>query len=45
LAGGNLNAGFQPVSAVITAAGTNSFFFDVNYTNGPDRFYQIQVFP
>jgi hypothetical protein len=40
-----LNAGFQPVSPVISATGSNSSFFDVNYTNGPDRFYLIEVFP
>jgi glycosidase len=40
-----LSAGFQPVSWVITATATNSSFLDVNYTNGPDRFYLIQVFP
>jgi hypothetical protein len=45
LAAGNLNAGFQPVSPVISATGSNSSFFDVNYTNGPDRFYLIEVFP
>jgi hypothetical protein len=45
LAGGDLNAAFQPVSPVITAAGTNSVFFDAYYTNGPDRFYLIQVIP
>jgi hypothetical protein len=45
LASGNLNAGFQPVSPVLSATGTNSFFYDSNYTNGPDKFYLIQVFP
>jgi hypothetical protein len=45
LASADLNAGFQPVSPVLTATGTNSHFFDINYTNGPDKFYLIQVFP
>jgi hypothetical protein len=45
LASGDLSAGFQPISPVISAAGTNSLFFDANYTNGPARFYLIQVFP
>jgi hypothetical protein len=45
LASGSVNAGFQPVSPVIAATGSNSFFYDVNYTNGPERFYLIEVFP
>jgi len=43
LASADLNAGFQPVSGVISATATNSSFFDVKYTNGPARFYLIQV--
>jgi hypothetical protein len=45
LAGGDLSAGFQPISPIISATGTNSLFFDASYTNGPARFYRIQVFP
>jgi hypothetical protein len=44
LATTNLTASFEPVSTVITATNTNCFFLDPNYTNGPDRFYLIQVF-
>jgi len=29
----------------LSAAGSNSSFFDLNYTNAPDTFYLIQVFP
>jgi hypothetical protein len=45
LVSNNLSAGFQPASPVISAAGTNTLFFDANYTNGPARFYLVQVFP
>ncbi|HEX3720078.1 MAG TPA: alpha-amylase family glycosyl hydrolase [Verrucomicrobiae bacterium] len=44
LASNNLDEGFQPISGIISATGTNSYFFDVNYTNGPDKFYLVQVF-
>jgi hypothetical protein len=44
LASANLSDGFQPISWIISATGTNSFFVDVNYTNGPSRFYLVQVF-
>jgi hypothetical protein len=44
LASNDLNAGFRPVSGIINANGSNSYFFDVNYTNGPDKFYLVQVF-
>jgi hypothetical protein len=45
LESGNLGQGFQPVSPIINATASNSLFFDSYYTNGPDRFYLIQVFP
>jgi hypothetical protein len=45
LATTNLNNPFQPISPVLSAAGSNSSFFDLNYTNAPDTFYLIQVFP
>jgi hypothetical protein len=45
LATTNLSKAFRPVSPVLTATNTNSVFLDVDYTNGPQRFYKIQVFP
>ncbi len=45
LASTNLSSGFKAISPVLTAAGTNTTYFDSAYTNGPDRFYLIQVSP
>jgi hypothetical protein len=44
MASDDLSAGFEPISGIISASGTNSSFYDVNYTNGPAKFYLVQVF-